>query len=197
MEHEARARRRANEVGSSGRRAAANLEAIREDRRLSQDELAEAVERLGRPMTRQIVGKTEAGDRRIDVDDLVAFAVALGVTPNRLLMPDSAGQVQAELLPELTVSELDEWKCASGEEQLPADNAEPGVAGRFLRENRPHAVPDGYFGGMHLHRDLLEAVIGVANLARKYGIPLAEIKFNLDAAYVHAVPDDEPGGEEG
>ena len=61
-----------------------------QERRMSQDELAAAVGRLGRPMTRQIIGKTEAGDRRIDVDDLVAFAVALGVTPGRLLLPGTA-----------------------------------------------------------------------------------------------------------
>ena len=78
MENERRAKRRSNEVGPC--RAAGPLRTWRpsaRDRRLSQDELAAAAGRLGRPMTRQIVGKTEAARRRIDVDDLVAFAVAL------------------------------------------------------------------------------------------------------------------------
>ena len=49
---------------------------------------------------------------------------------------------------------------------------------------------------MHMHRDLLDAVISVARMARERGIPLAEVRFNMDHAYVHALPDDEQGSKE-
>jgi transcriptional regulator with XRE-family HTH domain len=32
--------------------------------------------------------RIERGERRVDVDDLLALSVVLGVTPNRLLLPD-------------------------------------------------------------------------------------------------------------
>jgi len=140
MENEPRAKRRANEVGPSGRRVADNLESIREQRRLSQDELAALTGRLGRPMTRQIVSKTEIGDRRVDVDDLVAFAVALDTTPNRLLL--TAGAIEGEtveLVPGMSVSQLDAWRWASGEQPLDicADHAASHQL-RFVQESMPH-----------------------------------------------------------
>jgi transcriptional regulator with XRE-family HTH domain len=153
MEKRASKPRRANEAGPVGRRAARNLEELRRGRRLSQKELSEAVERLGRPMTMQIVGKAEAGDRRIDVDDLVAFAVALDTTPNRLLLPGTADEGEpVELAPEVTVSALTAWKWALGEEPLyevPAPDEPLLLRGdrerQFVRENQPHKRPEPYF----------------------------------------------------
>src|SRR5579875_2632397 len=81
--------RREMEPGATARRAADNLAKIRSSRRMSQAELAGRVTQLGRPMSASVVSKTEKLDRRIDVDDLIAFAIALGVTPNRLLLPAS------------------------------------------------------------------------------------------------------------
>jgi hypothetical protein len=39
------------------------------------------------------IHRIESGDRRVDVDDLVAIAVALGVSPLALLLPTEAGAV--------------------------------------------------------------------------------------------------------
>jgi transcriptional regulator with XRE-family HTH domain len=209
MEHRPK---RPSETGPAGRRAAANIERLREDRGLSQEELAEAAERLGRPMSRQMVGKTEQLDRRIDADDLMAFAVVLDTTPNRLLLPGSASDDQVELLPALIVTELEAWKWASGEEPLPPDLAPAGrraldapeerlaTGGRisaFLRENRPQATPDGHFGRMFVHGDLVDAVVSAARLAREHGVPLAEVKHFLEFIYTVTLADHAPGGDEG
>lgn len=188
MENEPRAKRRANEVGPSGRRAAENLETLREDRRLSQDELAAAAGRLGRPMTRQIVSKTEATDRRIDVDDLMAFAVALGVTPNRLLLPGHAREDEpVELLPEVRVSALDAWKWATGDEPLPDDCAAPGFQGLipndlerlFNRENRPHNVAEPLFHNVghdvRENPELVRMIAEVVTEAKSRGLDLGRL----------------------
>src|SRR6266446_2583355 len=120
MENQSPRARRTNEPGPTGRRAARNLEELRDRSGLSQDQLATAAERLGRPMTRQIVSKTEAGDRRIDVDDLVTFALALRSTPNRLLLTRKADVSEAiELVPSYEISELAAWMWATGEHSLP------------------------------------------------------------------------------
>lgn len=51
---------------------------------------------LGRPIPPLGVQRIEAGTRRVDVDDLLAFAAALGVSPVTLLMP-SKSTAEAQL----------------------------------------------------------------------------------------------------
>ena len=139
MENPAPRLRRKNDLGPSGQRAGRNLQNLREERRFSQKDLAAAVERLGRPMIMQIVSKTEAGERRLDIDDLIAFAVALDTSPNRLLLTGSAAADQfIDLTPAVRISELDAWNWASGLEPLPAETGkEPGSA---CRREKPGEV---------------------------------------------------------
>jgi transcriptional regulator with XRE-family HTH domain len=212
MEHKPK---RPNELGASGRRVAANIEKLREDRHLNQEQLAERVQNLGRPMTRQAISKVEGLDRRVDVDDLVALATALDVSPNRLLLPDSAGQDEVELLPNVIVRSLDAWHWAAGEEPLPSDVAQSGrqvpdpgdqdfVTSRrlnaFVRENRPQDKQTEPYGLMFTHGDLTDAVVTAARLAREHGISLAEVKFFLDFIYTVTLAQAEQtaqGKEEG
>jgi len=42
---------------------------------------------VGRPLGHSAVDQIEKGTRRVDVDDLMALAAALGVSPITLLMP--------------------------------------------------------------------------------------------------------------
>lgn len=158
---ENRGPRRANDVGPVGVRVAQNIEPLRDSRKLSQSELAQAVERLGRPMTRQIISKAEAAERRIDVDDLVALAIALDTTPNRLLLADDAGDEPMELTAELRVPALHAWQWATGERplyELPAPD-EPALIRddrerQFVRENQPHKKPEPFF--RNVQHDLSE-----------------------------------------
>ena len=60
---------------------------------ITQGELSSRLEALGRPIPTASIGRLESGDRRVDVDDLMALAVALEVSPVALLLPftDSPG----------------------------------------------------------------------------------------------------------
>jgi transcriptional regulator with XRE-family HTH domain len=185
--------RRANEVGPAGQRAAQNLEQLREESRLSQDELAAGVERLGRPMTRQIVSKTEAAARRIDLDDLMAFALALRTTPNRLLLTPTAHANQAvEIAVGHQVPELDAWMWAEGERpldrefdapQLQANNQGERVR-RFIRESRPHRTPDPPPADpITDHPEVAKAVVNLVRRARAAEIDVQPLHYAVDLAY--------------
>jgi transcriptional regulator with XRE-family HTH domain len=65
--------------------AARAIEILRTERGLAQRELAARVSALGRPMTNTMLSRIERAHRRCDIDDLVAFAQALLVSPLVLL----------------------------------------------------------------------------------------------------------------
>jgi transcriptional regulator with XRE-family HTH domain len=80
------------EIGPAGIQAACNVETLRQLRGLSQQTLAERCTTLGRPMTNIALSRTERARRRCDIDDLVAIATALDVSPIALLTATVAGQ---------------------------------------------------------------------------------------------------------
>lgn len=65
----------------------ANVKRLRAERNLGLRALASALRDVGRPLGHSAVDQIEKGTRRVDVDDLVALAAALGVSPITLLMP--------------------------------------------------------------------------------------------------------------
>jgi transcriptional regulator with XRE-family HTH domain len=140
----ARAPRRANEIGPVGHYAARNLESLREARLLSQKDLAAVVSKLGRPMTMQIVSKIEKGERRIDADDLIAFALALKVAPSALLLPrdvDVDDDTTTIQLTERVYAGADAaWLWMDGRAPLPTSAPEPvpGPDGRMRVYETPH-----------------------------------------------------------
>ncbi|WP_100524465.1 helix-turn-helix domain-containing protein [Mycobacteroides abscessus] len=75
------------QLGATGETVRRNIRWIRDARGISGAELSQAVDRLGRPIPLLGIQRIEAGTRRVDVDDLMAIAVALGVSPASLLMP--------------------------------------------------------------------------------------------------------------
>ncbi|MGI8446064.1 MAG: hypothetical protein ACR2MP_02535 [Streptosporangiaceae bacterium] len=87
------------------------------------------------------VVKTEGGGRSVDVDDLVALAAVLDVSPNVLLLPESVppmvqlGETH-QLTPAASESLGRMWAWATGEQPLTPgtkwDEAE------FALQNRPH-----------------------------------------------------------
>ncbi|MGW1674489.1 helix-turn-helix domain-containing protein [Streptomyces sp. NPDC002324] len=76
---------RSLEIGPAGIRAARTIEILRTERGLAQRELAARVTALGRPMTNTMLSRIERAQRRCDIDDLVALAQALRVSPLTLL----------------------------------------------------------------------------------------------------------------
>jgi transcriptional regulator with XRE-family HTH domain len=73
--------------GSTADTVAANVKRLRESQTLGLRALATKLAKAGRPLTHTALDKIERGTRRVDVDDLMALAFALGVSPLRLLMP--------------------------------------------------------------------------------------------------------------
>ncbi len=80
-------RMRGNDIGDIGRRVGERVRIVRRERDITQEDLSERLATLGRPMPTASIGRLESGDRRIDVDDLMALAYALDVSPLSLLLP--------------------------------------------------------------------------------------------------------------
>lgn len=77
--------RRAIEVGPAGRDVAANLATIRKARGLTTRELTRLTAAAGRAIPPSGITRIEAGERRVDIDDLVILAKVLGVRVEQLL----------------------------------------------------------------------------------------------------------------
>ncbi|WP_073927778.1 helix-turn-helix transcriptional regulator [Streptomyces sp. CB03911] len=99
---------------------AANLLRLRTARGLSTTQLANAVKELGQSIPATGITRIEKGERRVDVDDLIAFALALNVAPNALLLPPDWSDAEVDLVPEVTLSTRQAWLWAEG--RSPASN---------------------------------------------------------------------------
>lgn len=113
--------------------------------------LSSRLAELGQPIQDTGITKIEKGDRRVDVDDLIALALALDVTPNALLLPEvdlPAMATDFPLTPQgATGRPRQLWAWATGEEPLghvpanvltsPQDKRDE-VA--FVQQNRPHRL---------------------------------------------------------
>jgi 8-oxo-dGTP pyrophosphatase MutT (NUDIX family)/transcriptional regulator with XRE-family HTH domain len=112
-----------NPLGSVGRYVIENLKQLREERRLAYTELSARLEQLGRPIPTLGLSRIENGKRRVDADDLVALAIALGVNPSALLLPRSTGaEDEIELSPATRHLAWIVWQWADGQEPLPERN---------------------------------------------------------------------------
>lgn len=80
--------RKAIELGHTARTVASNVTRFRGARRYTLADLSERLTTVGRPMTGNTLSAIENATRRADVDDLVALAAALNVSPAALLMPN-------------------------------------------------------------------------------------------------------------
>jgi transcriptional regulator with XRE-family HTH domain len=83
-------------IGEAGQNVIANVERLRQARNLSFRGLSERLGALGRPILPAVLHRLSQGRRRVDADDLVAFAAALGVTPADLLLPPDAASDPAD-----------------------------------------------------------------------------------------------------
>lgn len=70
---------------------------------------------MGHPLVPSGIGRIEQGERRVDVDDLLAFAVALGVSPLQLLLPpESRPDSSVHLTPKVQATTRAAWAWALG-----------------------------------------------------------------------------------
>jgi len=85
---------RALQLGDAGAHLAQAVADLRHARGWDQRTLAAHLTEAGRPLSSSVVGKIEAGTRRVDVDDLVALGAVFAVDPARLL-PAAAADTHA------------------------------------------------------------------------------------------------------
>lgn len=108
------------ELDETGRAVAENITRIRTARGLNYTELSKNLMRLHRDITPLAVRRIEEGQRRVDVDDLMAIAAALNVSPAALLMPRATRTdelVQTTAMAEPATAER-VWDWVAGEQPL-------------------------------------------------------------------------------
>lgn len=86
-------------IGEAGRNVVANIEQLRAARGLSFRQFSARLGAIGRPIVPAVLHRLSQGYRRVDADDLVAFAAVLGVSPADLLAPPSDEEIGAEPQP--------------------------------------------------------------------------------------------------
>lgn len=103
---------------------------FREKRRLGYAELSRKLAEMGRDIPPLGLRRIESGERRVDVDDLVALALALEVSPLVLLLPTETSSLTAAR-PPWGPEEI--WSWATGSRGLPGQPDEL----IFLRDSNP------------------------------------------------------------
>ena len=115
-----------NTLGPVGGYVIANLQAIREARKLTYQELAARLREVGRPIPALGLSRIEKGTRRVDADDLVGLALALGVNPAALLLPRDTGPYdEIELTADVRATARAVWEWSAGNFPLVASGADP------------------------------------------------------------------------
>jgi transcriptional regulator with XRE-family HTH domain len=162
---------RKNPIDATGKRVAETVAAVRDSSRMSYRELSDALDELGRGIPTLGLSRIERLERRVDADDLVALALALKVSPNRLLLPASASSDRTiELTNKFSASERDAWSWAQGQ-------VVPGRRryGGFRASNVP-LDPRWDFSAIAEHFSQVHAVTNlVTDLAEEAGISPLEL----------------------
>lgn len=122
--------RKKNPLGPTGETVASNVRRLRTKHGLAYTELSAKLSELGRPIPPLGLRKIESQDRRVDADDLMALAVALGTNPNALLFPPSANGRHILTLTAVGMEIASSvWKWAKGvaplDDSLVPDNVPP------------------------------------------------------------------------
>jgi len=117
-------KRQVNQVAETGHTVAANIKRLRGAMQYKQ--LAEKLAEVGRPIAELGLRKIESAERKVDVDDLMAFAIVFGVSPLTLLMPEYASnQAETRITGTSTsVSSLRAWSWAKCETPLPSNESD-------------------------------------------------------------------------
>jgi hypothetical protein len=183
------------DLGPVGERVARNITAFA--RGTSLRELSAALGEIGRPILPSGIIKAEKGERRVDAADLVAFALVLGVTPNRLILSADHNSEPVALAPGVETTANGAWRWACGEHVI-----RPGAHGpptwrdevAFMAENRPHAAAYDLSAQLRKHRDALRPVVQAARAALSEGVPVGVLMQAMIIA--DTIGDDLPGPED-
>lgn len=146
-ENEEKTKKRAvNPTGPTGLQVAANVKRLRGG--MQYKELAERLKAIGRPIATLGLRRIESGERKVDVDDLMALAIVFDVSPLTLLLPESGSRditTRITGYPDEMGSNV-AWLWARGDEplELPQDPALSDHSGndRAIALFRLHARPE-------------------------------------------------------
>jgi transcriptional regulator with XRE-family HTH domain len=120
-------------LDATGTTVRKNIRRIRDELGISGPELSEQLRTLNRPIPPLGISRIENGQRRVDVDDLVAIAVALGVSPVTLLMP----RIEA-------VGPSDEVTVTGADDSLRAQDVWEWLAANYPLTNKTISFPEMY-----------------------------------------------------
>lgn len=118
-----------SDLGPIGTNLTHTLRRLREARRLGYAELSRQLSEMGREIPPLGLRRIETGVRRVDVDDLVALALALEVSPLALLLPTQPSAVVPQG-DQYTASRI--WDWARGRRPL-----SPSDPFTFIRDSNP------------------------------------------------------------
>jgi len=183
-------------LGPTGVRVRANVKKLRQAHGMTYRELSERLERLGRPIPVLGLSRLERGERRVDADDLVALALALEVTPNRLMLPDvdrPGISTRWLLTPTATGDPQELWTWAQGEELLETplerltEEDRPGDRlFWFTNDNKPYLLSNAVLSGGGLPgrdadrspelQERLGLIVGAAQQALASGLTGTEVR---------------------
>lgn len=136
-------RQRGNDIGEVGRRLGGRVRIVRNEVGLTQNDLSARLAAIGRPMPTASIGRLESGDRRVDVDDLMALAYVLDVSPLSLLLPFTE-KPDDEVRPTgvgRTMDAATAWTWAAGSEPNWYDSGNREYQERTWRDFRRRSHP--------------------------------------------------------
>lgn len=125
--------------GPTAKRVAENVERIRKARQMHQRDLSARLTEVGRPMLSTVISKIERGERRVDVDDLMALSLALNVSPNALLLPPTSSNQTVDLTDAVALKTRTAWQWAEGERT--ASDWQPGLGVPLAEPGANPALP--------------------------------------------------------
>lgn len=142
-------------------------------------------------MSLDVLTKIEQGRRPVDADDLVALALALDTTPNRLLLPEGAANDEyVKPTENLEMNEGTAWRWATGDVAMRDLWGDAGQSAgsqlarqlNFHSENRPHdrrpVVTDDE---LREHAEALDTLVQAAEAAAERGVPWGLMRALLAA----------------
>lgn len=102
---------------------AARVKELRKRHRWTQADLAGHLAHLGYPVDPTVITRLERGERGVSLDDALAIAYALGVSPLYLVFPVTEG-AEIEITSKTTVDARDARRWTRGETPLEGQNEE-------------------------------------------------------------------------
>src|SRR5690606_8989067 len=131
--------RPAVQYGPTAATVAANVKRIRKARGLSVYTLSDRLRDAGRPIAPSAVSRVERCERQVHADELVAFAVALDVSPSALLLPPTDDPSEkVEITGAGPVPADQAWDWMDGRRRLDQPTPDPsGAALLYALHSRP------------------------------------------------------------